>query len=41
MGLGYLPAKTKEDDKEFLKSNRDLNPVIELAEPLIYTERTR
>lgn len=31
MNLSFIPQKTKDDDKEFLSSNKDLNPVMTLT----------
>lgn len=30
MNLGFIPQKTSTDDKDFLSTNDDLNPVITL-----------
>lgn len=30
MNLAFIPQKQKNDDKDFLSSNEDLNPVIKL-----------
>jgi hypothetical protein len=31
MGLSFMPQKTKDDDKKFLQTSKDLNPIIEIS----------
>ena len=43
MNLNFMPAKTKNDDKDFLRSgpSNNLNPVVEVEVPVFSEYRPR